>query len=96
MIDLNEAKEFLRVDNDDEDTTIATLAATAESLVEDILRQKLSDFETVPSPIKQAALILLVTLYEERQVSKDRTGLDMSATLDLVRRMVFAYRKESF
>ena len=41
-------------------------------------------------------LIVVATLYEERQISKDKTGIDISETLDLVRRMLFAYRKERF
>jgi hypothetical protein len=36
------------------------------------------------------------TLYEERQVAKDKSGVDMKETIDLVRRMLFAYRREVF
>ena len=40
---------------------------------------------------------LIGTLYEERQVEKnDKEGLALDATLDLVKKMLFMYRKEKF
>ncbi len=45
----------------------------------------------------QAMLIVVGTLYEERQAAKDnKSGVDIKETLDLVRRMLFAYRREAF
>ena len=41
-------------------------------------------------------LIVVGTLYEERQVAKDKSGVDIKETLDLVRRMLFAYRRDAF
>ena len=90
------AKEFLRVDGDDEDALISSLLVTAKDLTEDVMRRKLSDFEEMPEPVRQAMLILVATLYEERQVSKGKTGVSVADTLDLVRRMLFAYRKGAF
>lgn len=96
MITLEETKTFLRVDGDDEDSLIASLIVTAEMLTEDVLRRRLADFPELPEPVRQAALILVGTLYEERQISKGKEGINMADTLDLIRRMLFAYRKESF
>lgn len=97
MITVDEAKEFIRQDSDAEDTLIASLIVTAQCLAEGILRKKLSDFDVVPEPIKQAMLILVATLYEERQVSKSgKEGLDIIDTINLVRRMLFAYREDKF
>lgn len=96
MLNLAETKEFLRLDGDDEDTLISSLIVTAKDLTEDIMRRKLDEFEEVPETVRQAMLILVATLYEERQISKDKSGLDLTETLDLIRRMVFAYRKELF
>lgn len=96
MLTLQEAKEFLRVDGDDEDALISSLLVTAKDLTEDVMRRKLSDFEEMPEPVRQAMLILVATLYEERQVSKGNTGVSVADTLDLVRRMLFAYRKGAF
>ena len=89
-------KEFLRIDGDEEDNLISTLILTAQTLTEDVIRQKLSEFEEVPEPIHQAMLILVGTLYEERQISKEKSGVDIKETLDLVRRMLFAYRRTMF
>ena len=96
MLTLQEAKEFLRVDGDDEDALISSLLVTAKDLTEDVMRRKLSDFKELPEPVRQAMLILVATLYEERQVSKGKTGVSVADTLDLVRRMLFAYRKGAF
>ena len=94
MITLQEAKEFLRVDGDDEENLIASLIVA--ELTEDVLRRPLAELEPLPETVRQAMLIVVATLYEERQISKDKTGIDISETLDLVRRMLFAYRKERF
>ena len=96
MLELKETKEFLRIDGDEEDNLISTLILTAQTLTEDVIRQKLSEFEEVPEPIHQAMLILVGTLYEERQISKEKSGVDIKETLDLVRRMLFAYRRTLF
>ena len=96
MITLQEAKEFLRVDGDDEENLIASLIVAAQELTEDVPRRPLAELEPLPETVRQAMLIVVATLYEERQISKDKTGIDISETLDLVRRMLFAYRKERF
>lgn len=96
MLELNEVKEFLRVDGGEEDTLITSLIATARELTEEVLRRPLSEFEEIPETVKTAMLILIATLFEERQISKSKAGIDISETLNLVRRMLFAYRKERF
>ena len=96
MLTLQETKEFLRVDGDEEDRLISSLIVTAKELTEEVLRRLLSDFDEVPDTVHQAMLIVAATLYEERQVAKDKSGVDINETLDLVRRMMFAYRKEAF
>ena len=93
---LQETKEFLRLDGDDEDAFVSSLIVTAKELVEDTLRYKLTEFEEIPETVHQAMLIVVGTLYEERQVAKDKSGVDIKETLDLVRRMLFAYRKGAF
>ena len=96
MITLQEAKDFLRVDGDDEDALISSLIITAKALVEEVIRKKLEEIEETPEPVHQAMLIVVSTLYEERQISKDKSGVDIGETLDLVRRMLFAYRRSKF
>lgn len=97
MLKLEEVKNFLRVDSDEDDALILSLITTGKVLVEDIIRKPLTEFENIPEPINQAVLIIVGTLYEERQISKsDKEGLSLKDTLDLVRRMLFAYRQEKF
>ena len=96
MLTLQETKDFLRLDGDDEDALVSSLIVTAKELTEGVLRRKLTEFMEVPDTVHQAMLILVGTLYEERQVAKDKSGVDIKETLDLVRRMLFAYRKARF
>lgn len=96
MLTLQETKAFLRLDGDDEDALVSSLIVTAKELTEDVLRRKLTEFKEIPEPVHQAMLIVVATLYEERQVAKDKSGVDIKETLDLVRRMLFAYRREAF
>ena len=90
---------FVSVNDEDINATIAMLSdyiVTAKVLVEDVLRRPLADFDRIPEPILQAMLIVTATLYEERQVSKDKSGVSVTDTLDMIRRMLFAYRKGAF
>ncbi len=96
MLTLQETKEFLRLDGDDEDALVSSLIVTAKELVEDTLRYRLTEFEEIPETVHQAMLIVVGTLYENRQVAKDKSGVDIKETLDIVRRMLFAYRREVF
>ena len=96
MLTLQETKDFLRLDGDDEDALVSSLILTAKELIEEVLRRKLTEFKEVPETVHQAMLIVVGTLYEERQVAKDKSGVDIKETLDLVRRMLFAYRREAF
>ena len=97
MLTLQETKDFLRLDGDDEDALVSSLIITAKELIEETLRYKLTEFEEIPETVHQAMLIVVGTLYEERQVAKDnKAGVDIKETLDLVRRMLFAYRKGAF
>lgn len=94
---LSEVKNYLRVDDEEDNALISSLIITAQILVEDIIRCKLEDFTIIPEPINQAMYIIIGTLYEERQIMSDsKSGVSIDAILDLVRKMLFAYRKESF
>lgn len=94
MITLTDAKLFLRIDGDEEDTLISSLLIMSTELVEGILRRKISEFETIPETIKQAVLLAVATLYENRQGGKD--GLNTADLIYLIKRLTFAYRKERF
>lgn len=97
MLTLQETKHFLRVDTDEDDNLISSLILTGESLIEEIIRTPLSTYKEVPEPIKQATLIVVGTLYEERQISNNpKEGLAMSQVLDIIKKMLFAYREVKF
>ena len=66
MLTLSETKNFLRVDDEEDDALITSLIITAKVLIEDIIRDTIDTYDNVPEPIKQAALILVGTLYEEK------------------------------
>ena len=61
---LEETKEYLRIDSNNEDTLIASLITVAKEHCENYLQASLP--EEVPMPVKQALLILIGHFYEER------------------------------
>lgn len=90
MLSLEEVKLYLRIDGDEEDTLIAYFLDTAQELCEGILRFPLSEFEKLPETVKQALLYAVAAMYEKRE------GVGIKETLDVLKRLLFAYRKESW
>ena len=73
MLTLAETKLHLRVDHDDEDALIEALMATATAACADYLNMPAADLVVaVPAPVKSAALLLVGTLYENRESMGDR------------------------
>lgn len=90
VITLEEAKLYLRVDGDEENTLITQFILAAEELCQDILRFPLSDLTVVPEAAKQAVLYATANLYEKREI------VDMKAILRVMTQLLFAYRKEDW
>lgn len=90
IITLEEAKLYLRVDTDDENALITSYLLAAQDLSEGILRFPLSEFATVPGPVKQAVLYIVAQFYELRE------SVEIAVLIDTVKRLLFAYRKESW
>ncbi len=86
MLSLEEVKLYLRINGDEEDALIASFLDTAIELCEGILRFPLSEFET----LKQALLYGVAAMYEKRE------GASIKEILDVLKRLLFAYRKESW
>lgn len=90
VVSLEEVKQYLRVDSDDENTLITKFILTAEDLCEGILRYPLSEFEVVPEAIKQAVLYAVANMYEHRETFEARLVIDTMINL------LFSYRRESW
>jgi hypothetical protein len=65
LVTLDEAKEFLRVDSDDEDATIYALIAAASDAVSEIATEWDGTGEP-PARLKLAVLARLAVTYDER------------------------------
>lgn len=89
-ISLEETKLYLRVDGDEEDTLITNFIISAENICEDVLRIKLAELEPLPEVIKQAILYTVAQFYELRE------NIDIQKIIEMVKRLLFAHRKEAW
>ena len=71
LLTLDEAKLHCRIDHNDEDALLGALIATATTAVADYLNVTSVD-STAAAPVKSAALLLVGTLYEQRESQGDR------------------------
>ena len=85
MVSLAEAKQYLKVEHDDEDGLIEQLLETSQKLCEDILRQsKYSDV------LKTAILYGVAYLYEHRE------GANHKELKETLYHLLLAERKDVF
>ena len=66
MITLKEAKNYLRVDYDEDDKLIHNLLSTSKQLVMDVGRMSEEDFSVNEDTVRTAMLFALGYLYENR------------------------------
>ena len=66
MITLKEAKNYLRVDYDEDDKLIQNLLVTSKQLVMDVGRMSEEDFSVNEDTVRTAVLFALGYLYENR------------------------------
>jgi uncharacterized phage protein (predicted DNA packaging) len=90
VISLKEAKLYLRIDGDEEDTLITNFILTAEEICEGILRFPLTEFSELPETVRQAVLFIVANLYEKRE------NIDMKEVINVITRLLFSYRKEGW
>lgn len=90
IITLDEAKQYLRVDGDEENTLITSFISAAEELCEYILRFPLTELAETPEAVKQSVLYAVGNFYEERE------NVDMKEVIDVMTRLLFAWRKEGW
>ena len=86
IVTLKEAKKYLRVDHDDDDTIIRKFIRAAEPLCEGTLRKPVE-----PLPItKVAALFVVAYLYEHRE------NADMDELTRMLRYILATEREMAF
>lgn len=90
IILLEEIKLYLRIDGNEEDTLITDFITASEEICEGILRYPLSELDTVPDTVKQAVLFATANMYENRE------NFEIKEVLDIMTRLLFSYRKESW
>lgn len=90
IVSLEEAKLYLRVDGDEENTLITNFILAVEDIVEAILRFPLTDFDEVPKPVKHAIYYGVAQFYEKRN------ELVMDEMLDTIKKLLFIYRMEAW
>lgn len=66
MITLKEAKNYLRVDYDEDDRLIQNLLSTSKQLVMDVGRMSEEDFSVNEDTVRTAMLFALGFLYENK------------------------------
>ncbi len=87
LVSLNEAKEYLKVEYEDEDTLLVSIINSAEKLCSDILRRELDGDEAV----RIAVLYAIGVLYENRGTKEEVA--DLVPTLKC---LLSGSRKEAF
>ena len=84
MITLNEAKNYLRIDYEEDDKLILQLLDTAKSLVKDVGRMDEERFSENEDVVRTAMLYTVSYLYENRNTA------DFSKLTLTLRAMLFA------
>ena len=90
LVTLDEVKIYLRLDGNNEDSLIESLIQTAQNLCEDIIRKKVTDFQTVPEVFKIAILYSVAFLYENREQA------DCGELIKTLCSLLFGLRNEVF
>lgn len=73
LLTLADVKLHCRIDHDDEDSLLDALIATATTAVADYMNMDADDVDdTAPAPVKSAALLLVGSLYEQRESQGER------------------------
>lgn len=90
LIQLDEIKQYLRVDSSDDDALIQSLLESATKLCLHVARIKEEEISHYESEFKTAVLYAIAYLYEHREEANHR---DLTLTL---RSLLFGVRKEAF
>lgn len=88
MVTLQEVKQYLRVDFEDDDTLLLSLISTAKQLVMDVGRMDEERFSENEDVVRTAMLYTVSYLYENRNTA------DFSKLMLTLRAMLFAQRED--
>ena len=87
MVTLQEVKQYLRIDFEDDDTLLLSLISTAKQLVMDVGRMDEERFSENEDVVRTAMLYTVSYLYENRNTA------DFSRLILTLRAMLFAQRE---
>ena len=87
MVTLQEVKQYLRIDFEDDDTFLLSLISTAKQLVMDVGRMDEERFSENEDVVRTAMLYTVSYLYENRNTA------DFSKLTLTLRAMLFAQRE---
>ena len=91
LLELEEVKNYLRVDSDEEDDLVSGLPQSAETLCMDVARiADAEEFAALGDTAKTAVLYATAYLYEHREEA-DHHALTLT-----LRSLLFGVRKEGF
>ena len=91
LVSLDDAREFLRMDGQEDDGVIASLLAAAETLCLDVLRLKGEEVPDAAMPVLRTAILYAMAyLYEHREEA------DHARLLLTLRALLAGARKEEF
>ena len=90
LITLEEAKTYLKIEGTEDDAMLLDAISAANELTLNILRCEEADFTEIPKSVKQAAMFCIASLYENRE------GSNLKTVLDIMKGMLFAYRKDAW
>ena len=88
MVTLQEVKQYLRIDFEDDDTLLLSLISTAKQLVMDVGRMDEERFSENEDVVRIAMLYTVSYLYENRNTA------DFSKLTLTLRAMLFAQRED--
>lgn len=90
VVELEEAKQYLRVDSGDEDAFITGLIETGEQMCADMARMETVELEEHLSMTRISVLYAIGYLYEHREEA------DHEELVQTLRSLLFGVRKEVF
>lgn len=90
LVSLEEMKQYLRVDDGDDDSLIAFLMGSAEKICMDIMRTDDADVLASEPNAKVAVMYTTAYLYEHRE------DADHHALMITLRSLLFGSRREGF